>query len=1469
MPVFRAWDLSDELEDALHNQDTDFLFDLISCLLQGCYQRTDITYATFQRYLEDIISYRWELEEGKPNPLKQAVFQELPLRTQVELLHRLCDYRLDAADVFDLLKGLDADSLRVEPLGEDGDGALYWYFYGTRMYKEQLPKGKGRTAQRQDINTLGFYPCFLPPFQSPNQLLCSVLLRHGTELVKEHKENGTGGLQTGAAECERGAWSLACATEEEWHSLAESIKEKPSSKARQLYKLISENFLPEISSMIAYKEKQRQERLSQTTPVRSSERLVVKRILLEEEETMVAIAEVEEQKRRDEEMDRQLVLAVQRREQEKLQEEERRQEMEEKVKAVEERARRRKMREEKAWLLSQGKELPPELLGLDPHSPVRRARRTRHILELDEDYTALYKVLDALKAHRDSWPFMEPVDESYAPNYNEIIETPMDLSTIEKKLNEGLYISKEAFVTDVKIMFENCQEYNGEDSEYTKMAEALEGCFNKALLKHFPSEEVDTDEEFRVHSEERDRKERRRSRLQRQGGLETLPKVMDQALRSKKPPGKPQDHCLTPPPPLAPAWMNGPPNNQGFPHTPPYPGGPSKVQAASPMYRPPHTMQRPPAPGMFGPRLGLDQRFPFHPRRLPEPGHQRLPQHFAVQPSPGMNEPCRPRLMGPEFKQQQSPYVGPTHSPSLGPRPTALQSGGLCTPPPEASMYPSQQYQPGYIPLRPEGVLRHPGGVAPSNAVPPGPVYARFQHPNGAQPSMWSGMNGVPQEKLAAPAGGGEPSPSGVPQIQIPPQQHSFNPMMDPSVIRPPKPWPDQQPGCLPHSSQPGSYYRLPAGVSPQGPNPPRMLPQPASYLRPPAPPPPPAPQEHRVHLGSMLDSPEMIALQQLSASSRPLGGPPLLPIPQHPGTFQQPHRGHPAQPQDPPPEIQQLKPARESLVEAPVSEDAFMKGMPPSEPKLSDPVQNPRAGPVPMETDRKAPMCPEEPSQRLNPPASEGGTEPQNSLREPVQNQAGQQDGIAQEGREIEKRKSEGAANQPNMNKNKADHTRDSTAKTEKLEPASESQKHAVPNCVPKRPGNAGIMYPNGDVKDQGLNVPAESQVMGNRGPGPQNSAALPYRHTQENVSQGQYNLSSPRHGMYGLPVGQPLQVPNRQPLPGQSVPQNIPPPRGPVAYPQFHHQGAVYPYHMASQNQGSPNMFHQYRQPHYYPHPQGSCGGGFPAEDWQRPPYHPRHLMPQTAYMPAPNTNGNGRLRESSISPHGSESSTGSLVSPNPIPEGTRSSSVENRDLPSPMKPSGLGEQQDRPESPKEILDLDSHNAATRRRSAQPPAPGFMYDPRAMHPGMAGSGGGPPRMMAHPSSSYAPRPFTHSPYPAQRPHHPMMQAMQHPGHVAFPQGHPRMPMYGHPDERMGHYQGMMIQQRAMGPMQEQYLHPERPHHPMMQAMQHPGHVAFPQGQPRMPMYGHPDERMGHYQGMMIQQRAMGPMQEQYLHPG
>ena len=56
------------------------------------------------KYLHDIVKHRWSPDFCRGDPLEDTPFSELPLRTKVEILYALCDYRLDAVDVFDAVK---------------------------------------------------------------------------------------------------------------------------------------------------------------------------------------------------------------------------------------------------------------------------------------------------------------------------------------------------------------------------------------------------------------------------------------------------------------------------------------------------------------------------------------------------------------------------------------------------------------------------------------------------------------------------------------------------------------------------------------------------------------------------------------------------------------------------------------------------------------------------------------------------------------------------------------------------------------------------------------------------------------------------------------------------------------------------------------------------------------------------------------------------------------------------------------------------------------------------------------------------------------------------------------------------------------------------------------------------------------------------------------------------------------------
>lgn len=90
------------------------------------------------------------------------------------------------------------------------------------------------------------------------------------------------------------------------------------------------------------------------------------------------------------------------------------------------------------------------------------------------------------KAHQAiSWPFLEPVDpvKLGIPDYFDVIKTPMDLSTVRRKLESGQYSSAEQFETDVRLIISNCYSYNAPDSDVVSLCKAFEKLFDTKMTQ--------------------------------------------------------------------------------------------------------------------------------------------------------------------------------------------------------------------------------------------------------------------------------------------------------------------------------------------------------------------------------------------------------------------------------------------------------------------------------------------------------------------------------------------------------------------------------------------------------------------------------------------------------------------------------------------------------------------------------------------------------------------------------------------------------------------------------------------------------------------------------------------------------------------------------------------------------------------------------------------------------------------------
>lgn len=125
---------------------------------------------------------------------------------------------------------------------------------------------------------------------------------------------------------------------------------------------------------------------------------------------------------------------------------------------------------------------------------IKSLNRTHQLSPSDLKKRCL-EVLKGLQSHAHGWVFNNPVDpeELGLPDYFQIIKHPMDLGTVQKRIENGLYHSVGEFSADVHLTFDNATTYNQEGSVVHNMARELKTKFlndySKLLAKLKDEEE--------------------------------------------------------------------------------------------------------------------------------------------------------------------------------------------------------------------------------------------------------------------------------------------------------------------------------------------------------------------------------------------------------------------------------------------------------------------------------------------------------------------------------------------------------------------------------------------------------------------------------------------------------------------------------------------------------------------------------------------------------------------------------------------------------------------------------------------------------------------------------------------------------------------------------------------------------------------------------------------------------------------
>ncbi|KAI8922193.1 hypothetical protein DFJ77DRAFT_445680 [Powellomyces hirtus] len=262
---------TEDLESQLASDPPDYqLIELHIQLLKvllGSLNARLVTKETWQTYL-------WKEWAKRPDDheidIEGIEYSELPLRSRVIILHRLCEWQLDNSEKFRAsLPDEDEAEWRVESVGTDAKGNTYWLFDDNRLYKEAPAAATGKARNQK-------------------------------------KGRGKSGKQ-------EPSWELECATIEDWESFPEKFKKTRSTVEKAFYQWLTEDVYPKVLSDLQAKEKQKKIEDAMSNRKRSS-RLQMREIEKMEQERQVQVQQVskqserlrrqEEEKRNRDEMER-------------------------------------------------------------------------------------------------------------------------------------------------------------------------------------------------------------------------------------------------------------------------------------------------------------------------------------------------------------------------------------------------------------------------------------------------------------------------------------------------------------------------------------------------------------------------------------------------------------------------------------------------------------------------------------------------------------------------------------------------------------------------------------------------------------------------------------------------------------------------------------------------------------------------------------------------------------------------------------------------------------------------------------------------------------------------------------------------------------------------------------------------------------------------------------------------------------